>query len=372
MRTAFKYRIYPTHQQITLLNQTLETCRRLYNKTLGVRKDTYETEGKSLNLYDTQKMLTQWKTTNEYLPKVNTQVLQNVQVRVDLAYKAFFRRVKAKQNPGFPRFKGCGRYDSITFPQANINGIHIIDTGFRVNKIGNISAVFHRPIKGKVKTITISKTKTNKWYAIINTEVDPVRLPHSDLAVGVDLGLKEFAVLSNGVKVHNPRFFKHSQRRLTKVQRKFAKLEKGSLERNKYRKVVARVYEKITNQRKDFAHQISRRFVNDYGTIVFEKLDVQDMIQNGHLAKSISDVAWSQLVQYTTYKAEEAGRVVVLVDPKNTSKRCSKCGSIKADLTLQDRTYQCQKCGLRLDRDLNASINILALGLQRQGRRAPS
>jgi len=368
---TFKYRLYPTHVQVTLLNTTLEICRQVYNKTLGMRKYTYETEKKSLSLYDTHNLLTKWKKDSVHWNSVYSQVLTNVQVRVDLAYKAFFRRVKAKQTPGFPRFKGKGRYDSFTFPQASNQGAKIVGGGLRLSKIGIISTVFHRPVQGKIKTITIRKSSTNKWYAYINVEIDPVRLPANDLAVGIDLGIKTFAVLSNGETVPNPRFFKRSEKKLAKVQRKYSKLEKGSSKRRAYRKVVARVYEKISNQRKDFAHKLSRSLVHQFGTVVFEDLNIRGMIQDGHLAKSIHDVAWHQLVQYTIYKAEEAGRSVILVDPRNTSKKCSRCGSIKEDLTLDDRTYICTRCGLVLDRDFNASINILALGLQRRGRCAP-
>ncbi|MFA5132732.1 MAG: transposase [Candidatus Paceibacterota bacterium] len=372
MRKFFKFRLYPTHAQVTSLNTTLEICRQVYNKTLDIRKTAYETEKKSIFLYDTQKLLTQWKKTNTHWNTVYSQLLTNVQMRVDLAYKAFFRRVKAKQNPGFPRFKGKNRYDSFIYPQANTCGAFIEDTGIRLSKIGTVSAVFHRPILGKVKTITIRHTPTNKWYATISVEVDPVRLPHEDKSVGIDLGLEKFATLSDGTIIQNPRFFKKSENRLARVQRKFSKTKKGSKERRHLRKSVSKIYEKISNQRKDFAHKLSNALVNKYGTIVFEDLNIKGMVQGGHLAKSIHDVAWNMLVQYTSYKAEEAGRNVVLVDPKNTSKKCSKCGNIKEDLELKDRTYTCARCGLVLDRDFNASINILALGLQRRGRGAPS
>lgn len=364
MHKIFKYRLYPTRHQITLLNQTLEICRQVYNKTLGIRKDSYEKEKKSLSLYDTHKLLPIWKKEVLEWKNVNAQVLQNVQARVDLAYKAFFRRVKSGQNPGYPRFKGYGRYDSFTYPQAYQKGIKLVKNGILINKIGLVSVVFHRPIQGKIKTVTIWRSNTGKWYTFINVEVDPVRLPCTDLVVGIDLGLSNFAVLSNENVVENPKFFKKLEKRLARVQRKFSKLKKGSKEKKKFRKVVAKVYEKITNQRKDFAHKLSRDLVNRFGVIVFEDLDITDMIQDKRFSKSINDVPWGQFVRYVSYKAEEAGRNVVLVNPKNTSKMCSQCGNIKEDLELKDRIYVCRRCGLVLDRDYNASLNILVLGLQ--------
>jgi putative transposase len=191
-------------------------------------------------------------------------------------------------------------------------------------------------------------------------------LSKSVAAIGVDVGLKEFAVLSNGDPIHNPRFFRVEEKRLAKAQRRLSKATKGTPERKKRRKVVALVHERIANQRRDFAHQESRKLVNKFAIIVFEKLNIKGMLKNHCLAKSIADAAWSQLVEYTSYKAENAGRCARQVNSRNTSQRCSGCGEIvKKDLSL--RMHDCGDCGLVLDRDHNAAINILTLGLQSLG-----
>jgi putative transposase len=184
--------------------------------------------------------------------------------------------------------------------------------------------------------------------------------------IGVDVGLYHFFTTSNGDQVDNPRFFRREEKELARAQRRMSKEAKGTPERKKYRAVVSRIHERITNKRTDFAHQQSRRLVNAYGVIVFEDLNITNMIQNGRLSKSIADAAWNQLAQFTAYKAADAGRLFLQVDPRNTSQKCSRCSSI-VDKDLSVRTHNCPHCGLSLDRDHNAAINILALGLQRMG-----
>jgi putative transposase len=200
-------------------------------------------------------------------------------------------------------------------------------------------------------------------YACFSCEVEPKPLPASEKAVGVDVGLKSFATLSNGEKVTNPRFFRKDENKLAKAQRKLSKAEKGTPERAKRRKAVEHIHQRIANRRKDFAHKLSRQLVNEYGVIALEKLNGKNMLQNHCLAKSISDAAWNQFARYTQYKAENAGRECVLVDPRNTSKRCSRCGTL-LEKDLSARVHSCPICGLEIDRDENAAINILALGLQ--------
>ncbi len=350
MHKTFKYRFYPTKKQQKKLEQTLELCRYVFNETLAVRRNAWQQRQKSLSLYDTNAFLRQWKTTNPTLYEVFSQCLQQVQVRVDLAFKAFFRRVKAGQNPGYPRFKGIGRYDSFTFPQQGM-GFKVNGNMLKLSKIGTVKLVLHRYFPSTIKTLTIKKTATGKWFACFCCEVSSTTLPASNKAVGIDVGLTTFATLSNGKKIPNPRFFKHEQKALTKAQKK----------QNK--KVTARIHERIANKRADFAHKVSRSLVNNYGVIAFENLNIKGMLQNSFLAKSIQDAAWNQLIQYTTYKAEDAGRRVVLVDPKGTSQRCSRCGT-KVPKDLSVRKHHCPICSLSIGRDLNAAINILALGLQ--------
>ena len=294
---------------------------------------------------------------------VYSQVLQNVQARVDLAFKAFFRRVKAGEKPGYPRFRGVGWYDSFTFKQF---GFELLGNGLFLSKIGVVKVVLHRPIQGRIKTLTIRRDAVGNWYACFACEVQEEHLPSSDLAIGIDMGLESFATLSNGVKVENPRFFRLDEKELAKAQRKLSQAEKGTPERAKRRKSVQHIHERIVNRRNDFAHQLSRAWVDRYGMIAFEKLNSKNMLQNHCLAKSISDAAWNQLIQYTAYKAENAGRVVVLVDPCNTSKQCSGCGTM-VEKSLADRVHTCPVCGLVMDRDENAANNILRLGLESLG-----
>lgn len=365
MRKSYRYRIYPTKSQRSVLDQNLELCRKIYNDTLALRKDAWEKEGKSISLYETNSILVTWKSDRPELKQVYSQVLQNVQVRVDLAFKAFFRRVKNGEDPGYPRFKGYGRYDSLTYKQL---GFGIKDGKLHLAKIGDIKIKLHRPIEGKIKTCTIRKMPTGKWFACLSVEIEDAPLPpwKDGSVVGIDVGLASFATLSNGEKIDNPRFFREEEKALAKAQRKRDKLPKGSSLRRKASKVVTRIHERITNRRTDFSNQISRQFVNRFGVIVFEDLDIQNMLKNHHLAKSISDVAWGMLVKATESKAAYAGSKVVMVDPKYTSQICSRCGLIvKKDLS--ERVHSCSECGLTMDRDLNAAINILRLGLQSVG-----
>ncbi len=362
MRKSFKYRIYPTKSQRSRMERTLDLCRWVYNQTLAYRKDVWETEGRSISKYETHNLLPGWKTENPELTEVHSQVLQNVQERVELAFKAFFRRVKSGEKPGYPRFKGKGWYDSFTFPQS---GFKLVSGKLRLSKIGDVKIKLHRPIEGEIKRLTIRRTPTGKWFACFSVEVDPPPNPpwKDGLMAGIDVGLESFASLSNGEKIDNPRFFRSEEKALAKAQRRLSKCEKGTPERRKARKVVQRIHERIANRRYDFAHQISNQLVAKYGLIAFEDLNIKNMIQNHHLAKSISDAAWRMLVTTTSYKAESAGSKVVLVDPRNTSQLCSRCG-LKVPKSLSDRVHECPQCGLVMDRDENAAINILRLGLQ--------
>jgi len=366
MLRAYRYRIYPTKSQVTLLEQTLEICRWVYNDTLALRKDAWEQEQRSISLFETNKILTQWKRERPELKQVYAQTLQNVQVRVDLAFKAFFRRVKSGENPGYPRFKGRGRYDSFTYPQGQKGGFKFNGDHLHLSKIGDVKIILHRQIEGTIKTLTVRRSLTGKWYACFSVECDPTPAPQKDTVIGIDVGLESFATLSNGEQIENPRFFRTDEKALAKAQRKLPKLEKGTPERKKAWKIVAHVHERIANRRLNFAHQISRQLVDRFGTILFEDLNITNMQKNHRLAKSIADVAWNQFITIAQSKAEDAGSRVILVNPRNTSQQCSRCGMIVAK-TLSDRVHSCPHCGLVMDRDQNAAINIMRLGLQSQG-----
>jgi putative transposase len=364
MRKMFRYRLYPTRKQETTLNETLAECRWLYNHLLEKRKETYEQDGTGLSCYQQQATYTILKQEHPSLSIVHSQVLQNVAVRIDLAFKAFFRRCKAGEKPGFPRFRGKDRYDSFTFPQF---GFKIDEQGkLFASGIGHIKIILHRPLKGKVKTCTIQRSSTGKWYASFSCEVEPERLPERASQVGIDMGLTTFASLSDGEEIANPRFFRKEEKALAKVQRKHSKLAKGTPERRQHRKAVARVHERIGFRRENFTHQESRKIVNSYGVICVEDLSVNRMLHNHCLAKSISDASWSAFFAQLSCKAEEAGRAFVKVNPAYTSQTCSRCGH-RQKMALDVRVFDCSCCHVHLDRDLNAALNIRGLGLQALG-----
>lgn len=360
MRKTFQHRLFPTAKQKKFLQLSLDACRWVYNKTLETRKQVWEERKESISRYDTSNLLTGWKEENPLLEVAYSQCLQNVTLRVDLAFRAFFRRIKAGETPGYPRFRGFDRYDSFTFPQS---GFTLIENRLKLSKVGSIRIKKHREIEGNIKTLTIRRTN-GKWYAFFSCEVEPKLLPVSDKVVGIDVGLFSFATLSTGERVTNPRFFKTDEKKLVKAQRRLSKADKGTTDRKKQRKKVSRIHEKISNRRNDFAHKLSLDLIKRFQVIAFEKLAIKEMRENGFkgIRKSIGDVAWGQFMQFTAYKAVEAGRTVVYVNPRNTSKRCSRCGQI-VEKKLSDRVHSCS-CGLVLDRDHNAAINILALGLQ--------
>ena len=361
MLKTFRYRLRPTAHQRTLLEQNLEICRWVYNETLAVRKNTWEQEHKSLSLYDTNKLLTSWKQSKPELAQVHSQVLQNAQARVDLALKSFFRRSKAGEKPGYPRFRGHSRYDSFTFKQS---GFRLDEHGLSLSKIGLVKIVLHRPVEGKVKTLTVRRDSVGNWYACFSCEVEEKPLPPVDRIVGIDLGLTTFAVFSDGHEIQRQRWMKQDAQDIARLQRKQERLPKGSPERKKAVHALQHAYQRQTNRRNDFSHQESRKLVNNYQWIVFEDLDIRDMQSKGNhrINRGIADVAWGQFVQYTTEKAAEAGRGVVRVDPRNTTQMCSSCGEM-VPKDLHVRKHQCPHCGLELGRDQNAALNILARGL---------
>lgn len=348
------------------MRKSLNACRWVYNKALETRKEAWEQRQENVSRYDTTNMIPGWKTEYPFLKDAYSQSLQEVCTRVDLAFKAFFRRVKRGEKPGYPRFRGEGRYDSFAYPQS---GFELLDKRYlRLSKIGNIKIKIHRSINGRVKVLTIRRNALGNWYACFSCEIEPEPLSPSSRVVGIDMGLVYFATLSTGKHIENPRFFRQDEEELTKAQRRLSKYEKNMPEYRKCKRVIQHIHQRIANRRRNFAHQLSRRLVNGFQIIVFENLDIQNIQRdNWHsMNKSISDAAWHQLRQYTTYKAEWAGRACIAVEPRNTSQMCSRCGEIVSK-GLSIRVHDCPHCGLVLDRDHNAALNILALGLQCMG-----
>jgi len=356
MFRRFKYRIYPTKKQESILNKTLEECRWLYNNTLNYRIEQYE-NGISESYYSTTPRITKLKVDRLSLKTVYAEVLQNVVMRVDLAYQNFFRRVlTTSDNPGFPRFKGLGRYDSITYLKK---GVKLFESTLKLSKIGNIKIKIDRPIEGTIKTTTIRKSSTGKWYATIVCSIDkePTVTTNTEI-VGIDLGISSFLTTDTAEKIENPRFFKAEVKELTKFDRKHSKQKSP-----KTKKVKARIHERMKFKRDNFTHQLSRQFVNRYKIICLEDLKINKLIENNYLAKEIANVSWGEFISKLLYKAEDAGVVVLQINPAYTSQDCSTCG-YRVYKELGERIHSCPNCGLVLDRDVNAAKNILALGLQ--------
>jgi putative transposase len=355
-RRTFKYRLVPTPKQIELLDWTLARCRELYNAGLQERRDAYRMAGKTLNYYDQANQLPAVKDARPEYRDIHSQVQQDVLRRVDKAFQAFFRRVKAGEKPGYPRFQGRDRYDSFTYPQA---GWSLDGDRLTLSKLGMVKVKLHRPIGGQVKTVTIRRDG-EQWYVCFSCEVEALLLPASASAVGVDLGLLHFATLSDGTTIENPRHLRHSLKLLKRGQQQLSRCWRGSHRRRRAKATVARLHRKVRNQRADFGHKAARSLVNRHGTLVFEDLAVKNMVKLHSLALSISDAGWGQFVQYVADKAASAGRKVLFVDPRYTSQTCSGCGTIQKK-ALSERWHSCP-CGCELDRDHNAALNILRLG----------
>jgi len=359
-RKAFKYRLYPTQPQARDLERTLALCRQLYNAALQERREAYKKAGKTVGFYEQKRYLPEIRTELPEYKGIHSQVLQNVIERVDKAFQGFFRRVKAGQKAGYPRFKGQGRYDSFTFPQAGTTGVKLQEGGKRVLLfgIGSVKVKLHRPLEGNIKTATV-KREGEHWYIVFTCEVEPSPLPPNDQVVGVDLGTNpHFLVTSDGEMIRAPRYFSKAQAQLATAQRNLARKKRGSNRRKQARRRVARLHRKIANQRKDFHHKTARKLVERYGVIAHEDLNVLGLARS-RTAKGVLDAGWAQFLAILAYKAEEAGRRVVGVDPKHTSQDCLVCGH-REKRPLWVREFTCPACGASLHRDVAAAVNVLA------------
>ncbi len=373
---AYKFRLYPSAEQEEKISEQLELCRELYNSFLLERRYAYKGSKKSLTYNHQQNEIPELKNTFVEYKNIYSQVLQDVARRADLAYQNFFRRVKAnkhgiKQKTGFPRLKGKGRYRSLTYPRS---GFTLMENGhLRLSKIGTIRMFMHREIEGEIKTLNISCEGAGKWYASfsVKQETVPIENNITGNSIGIDAGLLHLLTMSDGTVVDPPKFLKKGEKRIKKAQRNLSRKKKGSNNQKKAKINLSKQHQKVKNQREDFAHKVSDQLVKNNDLIVFEDLNITGMMKDHHLAKSISDASWNKLVQYTTYKAESAGKEVVLVNPRNTSRECSNCGYMKQELNLSTRVFRCNHCGHEIDRDLNAAINIHNLGIKKLGRGTP-
>ncbi|MFY9132123.1 MAG: IS200/IS605 family element RNA-guided endonuclease TnpB [Candidatus Methanoculleus thermohydrogenotrophicum] len=365
MLQAYKYRMYPSREQVTLLMQHIHACRFVYNHSLEQKIRAYEQEGRKLSCYDLNKQLPALKEEYPWLKEVNSQSLQNANKNLDNAFTRFFREKK-----GFPRFKSKKNpVQSFQVPQHY--AVDFERSRIKLPKIGEIKTVFHRAFSGTMRYATVSMTSTGKWFVSILVDdgaATPKPAPFtSDTTIGVDVGLTDFATFSTGEKVENPRHLKKSLERLKVLQRRVSRKVKGSKNREKSIQKLARCHEKIANQRNDFLHKLSFRVVSENQAIAVESLNVAGMMKNHHLAQSIGDVSWSKFFTMLDYKCLKYGKTLLKIgrfDP--SSKICSKCGYLKQDLVLSDREWICPDCGTHHDRDINAAINIKKFALQDQ------
>jgi putative transposase len=361
---AFKFRIEPNTQQKVLINKTLGCARFIYNQMLSEKQTKYKSK-------DDTKLKTEreYKIEFDWLKEVDSIALQQSRIDLKLAYKNFFRKLKAGQ-PTNLKFKS--KYNpKNSYRTININNsIRVEENRIKLPKLGLVKFRKSREITGKIKSVTVSKDILNRYYISVLCETEIQKLPVSDREIGIDLGLKEFCITSDNEFVSNPKYLRQSELKLKKAQRKLSKRVKNSKNRFKQQKKVFKLHEKIRNQRLDFLHKLSTKLINENQVICLEDLSVKNMIKNHCLAKSISDVSWSKFVEFLKYKANWYGRKLVQIDKFfPSSKICSNCGNIKKDLTLKDRKYQCDSCGVNIDRDYNASLNILREGLSILSRR---
>src|SRR6266568_1966099 len=394
MRKTFKYRLYPTKATEQKLYWTLTRCRELYNAALSERHDSYTYAGKSITYSDQQNDLPEMKAQiREEYQDIAAHVLQDVLRRLDKAFQNFFRRCKHGENPGFPRFQGRHRYDSFTYPDQAGWKLAVEQQGKKLKgalsltKIGKAKVTLHRPLEGKIKTVTI-KREVEQWYVTFSCEVEaPEKLPESVEDVGIDLGVTHLATLSTGEMIEHPRYYRKAQKTLEKRQQSLTRKRKGSHRRERAKRLIGKAHRKIARQRRDFLHKASHKLVQRYQVLVFEDLHISNLtrrpkpkqdekgtyLPNGAAAKgglntSILDAGWGMFVGMCAVKAAEAGRTLIKVDPKFTSQICSRCGQVRKK-DLSERWHQCD-CGAELDRDVNAAINILERGRRQQSAMA--
>lgn len=357
MFKTYKYELFPTIEQKVLLEKHFGCVRFIYNWGLEQRIKAYKSGEKSFNYFDLCYKLTKLKEEHPWLLGITVQCLQMSLRNLDNAFTNFFRK-KAK----FPKFKS--KKDSKNALQfAQHTRVNFTKNIIWVTNFHNIKCIFHRTFEGKIKTTTIKKTPTGRFYACILVD-DGKELPTkpiitNETTIGIDLGLKDFCVTSDGEKIQNPKFLQKQEKRLKHHQRMFNKKQKGSKNRGGQKLLVAKIHEKITNQRQDFLHKLSTKLIRENQTICLEDLNITGMVKNHKLAKAISFTGWGYFKQFLTYKADWYGRNILEIgrfDP--SSKMCSKCGTINKALILADREWTCNNCGTFHDRDVNAAVNI--------------
>jgi putative transposase len=363
---AYKYRIYPNKQQEEIIITHFGACRFVYNWALETKIKEYQTDKHHISRFELQSILVkEVKPANEWLKKANSQSLLGAIINLESAFTRFFREKK-----GFPKFKSKKNpVQSFQIPQHYV--VDFEENKVKLPKIGNVKASFSREFNGVCKTATVSRSPTNKYYISILVD-DGKELPEKETfsdntTIGVDVGIKDFAVLSDGEKVDNPKYLKNSLKKLKILSRKLSKKIKGSNNWKKAKLKLAKLHEKITNQRNDFHHKLSTELVCENKAIALETLNVAGMVKNHCLAQSISDAGWSSFVDKLTYKAEWCGKTILRIGQfEPSSKLCNVCGYHNKDLTLAVREWTCLECNTTHDRDVNAAINIKKFALQDQ------
>lgn len=367
MLKAFKFRIYPSEDQKAQLAKAFGCCRFVYNKALEYRKNIYETQKKSAS-YNTlcTEFLIPLKKKFDFLKESQAQSLQQSLRHLDHAYTSFFRRVKKGEKPGFPKFKSKLSRQSLSFPQ----NVKVKSSSIIIPKIGKVLAVVHRKFDGNIKTCTVSKERTGKYFISILVDDHlpaPPKVSFNGKQIALDLGIKNFITDSNENVISNPKFYDKYLDKIKKVQRNLSLKTKGSKNYGKTKIKLAKIHEKICNSRDDFLHKLSSNIINDNQVIIIEDLAVQDLMEKSHkvLARNIGDASWSIFVKMLKYKAEWRGKHLVQIGRfEPSSKKCSVCGQINHELKLKDREWECSSCGTKHDRDKNAAKNILAIGLE--------
>jgi putative transposase len=358
---VYRYRLYPTRTQDATLRETLDRLRELYNAALQHRRDAYRKADVTVSAYSQMRELVGVRLVRPEYAEIHTHLLQDVLTRLDRAYRAFFRRVKTGEAPGFPRFKGRGRYRTFTFKDAaNHNGVRLLPTGrVKLAGIGNVKVKLHRPVEGRIKQVSVSLAGDGHWYAAFACADIPAKpMPATGKSVGIDVGIITFAALSDGTMVDNPRPYESAQRELRAAQRRVARRKRGSRRRRKAVALLAKRSARVHRVRLDFQHKTAFDIVQRFDSIAVEDLNVKGLARM-RLAKQVHDAAWAQFTTILASKAESAGREFYRVDPRGTSQECSGCQE-RVPKGLHVRVHECPHCGLVEGRDVNAAKNVLA------------